>query len=93
MKITFTTSKIINIIALLFLLLGSYGLAITGFLQVIAAILYLIAFPKSKLIYSYFVLVIIFFAFWDKTFSWFFALPILLIFYLTYIIHFQKKFN
>ncbi|MCH4829162.1 hypothetical protein [Flavobacterium columnare] len=93
MKTIFTTSKIINIIALLFLVLGGYGLAITGFSQVLAATLYLIAFPKNKLIYSYFALVIIFFAFWDRTFNWFFTLPILLIFYLTYIIHFQKKFN
>ncbi|RVU91602.1 hypothetical protein EH230_12205 [Flavobacterium columnare] len=93
MKTIFTTSKVINVIAILFLLLGAYGIAITGFLQVLGATLYLIAFPKNKLIYSYFALVIIFFVFWDKTFNWFFALPFLLIFYLTYIIHFQKNFK
>ena len=91
MKIIFKISKIINIIALLFLIIGPYGIAITGFLQVLAAILHVIAFPKNKLIYLYFTLVIFFFAFWDKTFNWFFTLPIMLIVYLTYIIHFQKR--
>lgn len=91
MKTLFKIAKIINIIALLFLVFGPYGIAITGYLQVLAAIIYLIVFPYDKLVYSYFALVIFFFALWDHTFNWFFALPIMLIFYLSYIIHFQKR--
>ena len=92
MKIPFTFIKIINIVALLFLLLGGFGLAITGFLQVIAAILFFLEYPKNKLIHIYFSLVIIFFIIWDRnSIDWLFAIPIFLLFFLTYIIHFQKK--
>lgn len=92
MKIPFTFIKIINIIALLFLLLGGFGLAITGLLQVIAAILFFLEYPKNKLIHIYFGLVIIFFIIWDRnSIDWLFAIPIFLLFFLTYIIHFQKK--
>ena len=92
MKTTFKIVKIINITALLFLLLGGYGLAITGALQVLAATLYLLLNPKSKLIYIYFVLVGMFFLLGNgRDFNWLFALPIFLIFYLSYIIHFHKK--
>ena len=92
MKTGLKITKIINIIALLFLLMGGYGLAMTGLLQVIAAIIFLIAFPKNKLIYIYFGLVITFFLIWDRnTFDWLFAIPITLIFFLTFIIHKQKN--
>ena len=91
MRTTFKISKIINIIAILFLLFGAYGIAMTGALQILAAIIFLIAFPKNKLIYIYFGLVIIFFIFWNGNFSWWFSIPIFLIAFLTYIIHFQKN--
>lgn len=92
MKIPFKITKILNIIALFPLLLGAYGLALTGFLQVIAALLFLLEFPKNKLIYIYFALVIMFFIIWDRnSMDWLFTIPIFLIFFLTYIIHFQKN--
>ena len=91
MKTTFKVLEIINICALLFLLLGAYGLAVTGALQVLAAALFLILFPRNKLIYIYFGLVIIFFLLWNGEFSWLFLLPISLIFFLTFIIYNQKK--
>jgi len=91
MKLAFKIIKVINIIGLLFLLLGPYGIAITGGLQVIAAIIFFILFPKNRLIYTYFGLVIIFFIFWDKySFDWLFSIPIILIFFLTYTIYNQK---
>ncbi len=91
MKLLLITPKVINIIALFFLLLGPYGLAITGGLQVTAALLFFIAFPKNKLIHIYFGLVIVFFIFWQGIFDWLFAIPIFLLFFLTFIIHFQKN--
>ena len=92
MKTAFKTVKILNTIALLFLLLGGYGLAITGAIQVFAAILFFLIFPKNKLIYIYFALVIIFFLIWDRSsMGWLFSIPIFLLFLLTYIIHFQKN--
>lgn len=91
MKIVFKIVEIINIIALLFLGFLAYGVAVTGFLQVIAAILFLILFPKNKLIYIYFGLVIIFFCFWNGEFDWLFLLPIFLIVFLTSIIYKQKS--
>ncbi len=91
MKTAFTITKIINIAALLFLLLGPYGLAITGLLQVIAATVFLFLFPKNKLIYIYFGLVITFFLIWDgKDIDWWFVIPMFLIFFLTFIIYNQK---
>ncbi|WP_310554870.1 hypothetical protein [Flavobacterium sp.] len=91
MKTLFKTTKIINIIALLFLLMGGYGLPATGFLQVIAAIIFIIMFPKNKLIYIYFILVILFFLIWDQhSIDWLFAIPAFLIFFLTFIIYKQK---
>ena len=92
MRVPFIIIKILNIIALLPLFLGVYGLALTGLLQVIAAILFLLEFPKNKLIYIYFTLVIVFFIIWDRnSMDWLFTIPIFLIFFLTYIIHFQKN--
>lgn len=91
MRTTIKLAKIINIIALLFSLLGGFGLAITGALQVLAAFIYLLTFPKNKLIYIYYTLVIIFFIFWDRSFGWLFSIPIFLIIFLTYIIHFQNR--
>ena len=91
MNIAFKIVEIINIIALLFLGFLAYGVAVTGFLQIISAILFLISFPKNKLIYIYFGLVIIFFCFWDGNFDWLFALPIFLIAFLTFIIYKQKS--
>lgn len=91
MKSILNISKAINILALSFLIFGPYGIAITGFLQVLAAIFYLIAFPKSKLIYIYFAVVGLFFSFWNEhVFDWQFTIPIGLLIYLTYIIHFKK---
>ena len=91
MKTPFKIVEIINIAALMFLLLGGYGLAITGGLQVLGAILFVLIFPKNKLIYIYFALVILFFLIWNGEFSWLFLLPISLIFFLTFIIYNQKK--
>jgi hypothetical protein len=91
MKTVLKITKGINIVAVLFLLLGPYGIAITGALQVLAAILYLIMSPKNKLIYIYFGLVAMFFIFWQGDFNWLFSIPVFLIFFLTYIIHFQNK--
>lgn len=92
MKTTFKVVEIVNIAALMFLLLGGYGLPFTGALQVLAAILFVLVFPKNKLIYIYFSLVILFFLIWDRqSMDWLFALPITLIFFLTFIIYNQKK--
>lgn len=94
MKILFKITKILNIIALLFLVMLGYGLAVTGLLQVIAAILFIFQFPKNRLIYIYFFLVMLFFLVWDRqTMGWLFSLPIFLIFFLTYIIYKQKIIN
>lgn len=94
MKTAFKITKIINIIALFFLLLGPYGLAITGFLQVISAILFVLTFPKNKLIYVYFFLVLVFFLIWDQhNLDWSLVLPIFLILFLTFIIYNQNKKN
>ncbi|MBF03811.1 MAG: hypothetical protein CMP76_10995 [Flavobacterium sp.] len=83
--------KLINITALIFLLFGGYGIAFTGIFQVIAAFLFLLHNPKSKLIYIYFTFVVIFFTYWDGGFGWLFLIPLFLIFFLTYIIHFYKR--
>jgi len=91
MKTTFKIIEIINIAALIFLLLGGYGLAITGGLQVLAATLFILIFPKNKLIYIYFVSVITFFLIWDGAFDWLLLFPVSLIFFLTFIIYNQKK--
>ena len=91
MEIALTLSKIINIIALLFLFLGAYGIAMTGALQVLAAIIYFFAYPKNRLIYIYFGLVGVFFLFWNGSFNWWFSIPIFLLVFLTYII--KKKKN
>jgi hypothetical protein len=91
MKVPFKIVELINIVALLFLLIGGYGLPFTGGLQVLAAVLFLTIFPKNKLIYIYFGLVIFFFLLWDRhSFGWLFLLPIALLFFLTYIIYNQK---
>lgn len=90
MKTILKLSKFVNIIALVFLLLGPYGIAITGALQLLAAVIYLTVYYYNRLIYVYFGLVIIFFIFWEGNFDWLFSIPIFLIFFLTYIIHFQK---
>ncbi len=92
MKLLFKISKVINIIALCFLVLGPYGIAITGFLQVIAGIIFLIVQPKDKHIYIYTIGVCLFFVIWDQSlFNWLFIVPIILMLYLTYIIHFKKN--
>ncbi|AUC83404.1 hypothetical protein [Lacinutrix sp. Bg11-31] len=93
MKLSFKITKItkiINFIALLFVLLGPYGIAITGGLQVLSGIIFILLFPKNKLIYIYFGLVIFFFLIWNGGFDWFFLLPAFLVCFLTYIIHTQK---
>ncbi|MDR7209086.1 hypothetical protein [Flavobacterium piscis] len=92
MKTTFKIMEIVNIAALLFLLAGAYGIAVTGILQILAALLFLILFPKNKWIYLYFGLVICFFLIWaGELLNWLFLLPISLIFFLTFIIYNQKK--
>lgn len=92
MKLPFKIIKVINIIALAFLLLGFYGLAIAGYLQVFAALLFFIKFPKNKLIYIYFSFVMLFFIIWDRhTMDALFIIPIALLFFLTYIIYNQKE--
>ncbi len=91
MKVPFILAKIINIIALCFLILGPYGIMFTGIFQVIAAILFLISKPKNNLIYLYFTLVLLFFIIWDgHTMNWLFVIPIALVIFLSYIIHKQK---
>ena len=76
----------------MFLLLGGYGLTITGALQVLAATIYFFVFPKNKFIYVYFGFVALFFLIWDSDgFSWIFIIPFLLIVFLSYIIHFQEN--
>mgnify|MGYP001794482564 CR=1 FL=1 len=94
MKITFQILRTINIVGLLFLFLGPYGLPVTGLLQVISALLFIILFPKNKLIYIYFALVGLFFFILnivDHSYTiWVFALPLFLIVFLTYTIYNQK---
>lgn len=95
MKTVIKISKVVNIIALLFLAFGFYGLPFTGLFQVIAAILLFIARPKEKLLWIYFGSVVTFFFIWDNNiihWQWIFAIPLCLLLLLTYIIHF-KKFN
>ena len=92
MKLSFKILEILNIAALMFLLAGGYGLPVTGVLQILVAIIFLITFPGNKLIYIYFGFVAIFFSIWDRhTLDWLFILPITLVFFLTYIIYNQKK--
>lgn len=91
MKIAFKIVEIINMIAIMFIMFYVYGIAITGLLQVISAIIFLILFPKNKLIYIYFGLVFIFFWFWDYgSFDWLFSIPLFLVGFLTFIIYNQK---
>jgi len=93
MKTIFKSSKVVNVIALCIIIFGGYGLPITGFLQVIAAILFLIAFPKDKLIYVYFLLVGTFFVLWNRNImelTWLFIIPVYLLIHLSYVIHTKK---
>ena len=83
--------KVLNSIALLFLLGGAYGLPVTGLIQLISACIFVILKPKNKLIYIYFILVILFFSFWKGDFNWLFAIPVILIFFFSYIIHSEKN--
>lgn len=91
MKLSIKHIKVINIIALLFLFFGGYGLPLTGIFQVLAAILFILHSPKNKLIYIYFGLVFFFFIFWEGNFNWLFSIPLFLIFFLTYIIHIHNR--
>ena len=91
MKTIFKITELLNIIGLMFLLFGPYGIAITGGLQVLAGALFIVQFPRNKLIYIYFLLVILFFTSWGHDFTWLFALPIFLIFFLTFILYKQKR--
>lgn len=97
MTISFQISKVLNIIALICVLGGPYGLPFTGLLQVIAGMFYLYSFPKNKWIYTYFVITIMFLTLLKMglftVFSWLFIIPpLLLIIFLSYIIH-SKKLN
>ncbi|WP_299336018.1 hypothetical protein [uncultured Psychroserpens sp.] len=92
MKTVFNIVKVINIIALCFIIFGLYGLIIIGILQTIAALLFLVLFPKDKPIYIYFSISILFFVFWNHTsLDWLMLVPIFLVGYLTYIIHTKKS--
>ncbi len=94
MKKSHKSYKILNILALFCLLGGPWGLPFTGLLQIIAAIFFLISFPKDKWIYAYFlitasylIIIKIYINFFDLRF---FIIPIFLVFYLTYVLHFKK---
>ena len=97
MKNTFKILKIINLVALAFILVLGYGWPITGGLQVLAAIMFAIVFPKNKLIYVYFFSVILFFLVWGEICDWdttnalFLIFPLILVIFLTYIIYNQKQ--
>ncbi|WP_460218231.1 hypothetical protein [Psychroserpens sp. MEBiC05023] len=92
MKTVFKISRVLNVLALVCLIGGPWGIILTGFLQVLAAIVFLIVFPKNLLIYIYFAVVGLFFLVWNqKLDTWLFAIPLSLIFYLTYIIHYSKS--
>ncbi|MFD2915976.1 hypothetical protein [Psychroserpens luteus] len=91
MKTVLKISKVINILALCCLIGLAYGLVLTGILQVLAAILFFIAFPKEKLIYIYFAFVAFFFLVWEgNPFGWQFIFPLGLMILLTYTIHTKK---
>ncbi|WP_047545245.1 hypothetical protein [Psychroserpens sp. Hel_I_66] len=91
MKNLLQISKVTNIIALLFLIWLGYGLMFTGALQVLAAVLFVIAFPREKLIYLYFAIVGLFFLIWQgNPFGWQFAIIVGLMILLTYTIHTKK---
>lgn len=84
--------KVINSIALCFIIGGAYGLIFTGLFQLIAGIIYIFIFPKNKLIYVYFAFVFLFFfIFKGNIFGWQLMIPIGLMFLLTYIIHIHNK--
>ena len=93
MKHVLKASKFINITALLFLLFGPYGIAITGFLQVIAAIFICNSISKKTYgFYIYFAIVGLFFIFWnEKVFDWQFTIPIGLLIFLSFLIHSKKN--
>jgi hypothetical protein len=92
MKTILNTSRVINVLALICLLGGPWGIIFTGYLQVFAALFFLMAFPKNLWIYIYFGVVGIFFLIWNgKLDTWLFIIPICLIFYLSYIIHGTKN--
>ncbi|WP_040278800.1 hypothetical protein [Psychroserpens damuponensis] len=91
MKTILQISKVINILALCCLIGLAYGLVLTGALQVLAAILFFIAFPKEKLIYIYFAVVGLFFLIWEgNPFGWQFVIIVGLMILLTYTIHTKK---
>ncbi|WP_346883000.1 hypothetical protein [uncultured Algibacter sp.] len=91
MKTVLKISKILNIIAIFCILGLAYGLIFTGILQVIAALLFVIAVPREKLTYIYFIFVILFMAIWrGNIFGYQFLIPLGLIILLTYVIHFKK---
>ncbi len=88
---SFKIVQIINLLGLIFLLGGAYGIFFTGIFQIIAALSFWILFPKNKFIYIYFAIVILFFILWDGTFNLLFSIPIFLTFFLTFIIYHQKR--
>lgn len=91
MKTSLKIIEIINVAALLCVFASLYGLVFTGFLQVVAALIFIITFPRNKFIYVYFGLVIFFFSLWNGSLKDpLFVIPIFLIFYLTFIIYYQK---
>ncbi len=94
MKTIYHASKVLNIMALFCILGGAYGLIFTGLLQMLAAFFFLIAFPKSKFIYTYFIITSLFFVLIKthvfELFGPIFIVPIFLIFFLSYTIHFKK---
>lgn len=101
------TLKYINVFALgLPFLLGLIGFAdndiwfwallstmITGFLQILVALLLLFWIPRSIHLYIYFFFTMLFFVLWIGfgIEYWLFVLPVLLAFYLTFILYNNKK--
>lgn len=101
------TLKYINVFALgLPFLLGLIGFAdndiwfwallstmITGFLQILVALLLLFWIPRSIHLYIYFFFTMLFFVLWIGfgIEYWLFVLPALLAFYLTFILYNNKK--
>lgn len=84
--------KVINTIALCFIIGGAYGLMFTGLFQLIAGIIFIFVFPKNTFIYIYFALVLLFFfMYMGNIFGWQLIIPVSLMFFLTYIIHVDSK--
>jgi hypothetical protein len=86
-------SKTLNVIVLCFIIFGGYGLTRRGLLQVLAFMLFLIVFPKDKLIYVNFILVATFFLLWNRNImdlKWILITPAYLLIHLSDLIQSKK---